>query len=124
VTFYEHGETPGLGGEIENPSWRKIWEGKKITDENGEPQLRVVKGDVNASTPESQYKIDGLAGATLTSDGVTNLIQFWVGENGFGPYLEKIRQENSSQARAEAGKSHRTAQTHLNVMTKIVAKQG
>lgn len=91
ITFYEHAETPGLGGEIENKKWQAIWKGKKITDDQGEPKLQVVKGAVTSVTNDAEYKIDGLSGATLTSNGVTNLIQFWVGENGFGPYLQRLR---------------------------------
>jgi len=87
VTFYEHNETPGLGGEIQNKAWQKIWAGKSVTDENGQPAFTVVKG--RAST-DSEYDVDGLAGATLTSVGVMNLVRFWVGENGFGPYLKKL----------------------------------
>ena len=91
ITFYEHGETPGLGGEIENPRWQAGWQGKQIADVSGTPALRVIKGTVGVNTAESQHKIDGLAGATLTSNGVTNLIHFWMGQDGFGPYLKRVR---------------------------------
>ena len=98
ITFYEHGETPGLGGEIDNVKWQASWKGKKIIDASGQPKLGLIKGTVNANTAEPEYKIDGLAGATLTSNGVTNLVRFWVGENGFGPYLERVRSANTSAA--------------------------
>lgn len=91
ITFYQHGETPGLGGEIENKKWQASWQGKQIVNAQGESALKLIKGLVSASTPDAQYKVDGLAGATLTSNGVTNLVQFWMGENGFGPYLERVR---------------------------------
>jgi Na+-transporting NADH:ubiquinone oxidoreductase subunit C len=94
ITFYEHGETPGLGGEIENKKWQASWHGKHITDLQGNPELRLVKGGVTESTPNSEYKVDGLAGATLTSNGVSNLIQFWMGEDAFGPFLERVRSGN------------------------------
>ena len=97
ITFYEHGETPGLGGEIENKKWQASWQGKKIADASGEPSLRVIKGRVNANTANPEYKIDGLAGATLTSNGVSNLIQFWMGDDGFGPYLQRVRQNAAIQ---------------------------
>ncbi len=100
ITFYEHGETPGLGGEIENAKWQKSWAGKKISDASGVPTLQLVKGIVDTGLAGSEYKIDGLAGATLTSNGVSNLVQFWMGENGFGPYLEKTRAARS-QARLD-----------------------
>ena len=91
ITFYEHAETPGLGGEIDNPRWQKSWQGKKISDAQGQPALKVIKGQVDLAASDARYKIDGLAGATLTSIGVSNLIQFWMGKDGFGPYLQKVR---------------------------------
>lgn len=96
VTFYEHNETPGLGGEIKNRNWQKIWQGKRVYDENFQPAFQLVKGRVSEATPNKEYKVDGLAGATLTSNGVTNLVRFWVGENGFGPYLKKIQSQSLS----------------------------
>ncbi|UTV27101.1 Na(+)-translocating NADH-quinone reductase subunit C [Photobacterium atrarenae] len=89
ITYYQQGETAGLGGEVENPKWRAQWEGKKLFDENGQPAIRVVKG----GAPEgSEHGIDGLSGATLTSNGVENTFKFWLGENGFGPFLAKVRE--------------------------------
>ena len=87
VTFYEHNETPGLGGEIQNRSWQQSWKGKLIYDEQGSPAFRVTKG---IAAKDAKFEVDGLAGATITSDGVTNLVRFWVGENGFGPFLKKF----------------------------------
>ncbi len=101
ITFYEHKETPGLGGEIENKKWQASWQGKKISDATGVPSIQLIKGTVGQDTPQAEYKIDGLAGATLTSNGVTNLVQFWMGKDGFGPYLEKVR-NNNSQASAQS----------------------
>ena len=89
--FYQHGETPGLGGEVDNANWKAKWIGKKVYDENFGPVIKVVKGLVNPSSPAAVSQVDGLAGATITSNGVTNLLQFWLGENGFGPYLTKFR---------------------------------
>jgi len=94
ITFYEHGETPGLGGEIENPRWQQSWRGKRVFDAAGEPVLQVIKGTVGAATPNPQPKVDGLAGAALTRNGVSNMISFWLGQNGFGPYLNKLRAES------------------------------
>lgn len=90
--FYEHGETPGLGGEVDNPKWKALWEGKKLYGEQGGVEIQVVKGAVDSKTPNAEHKVDGLAGATLTSNGVSNLLRFWVGENGFGPYLKRMQQ--------------------------------
>lgn len=91
ISFYEHAETPGLGGEIDNPKWKSLWKGKKVYGDNGNVRLEVVKGNVNADTPNAEHKVDGLAGATLTSNGVTNLIKYWMSEQGYGPYLAKIK---------------------------------
>ncbi len=91
INFYDQAETPGLGGEVVNPNWRALWQGKKVYNEAGEPVLGLVKGVVDPSKPGSEYKVDGLAGATLTSKGVSNLIQYWMSAEGFAPYLEKIR---------------------------------
>jgi len=91
VTFYEHAETAGLGGEVSNPKWNAKWVGKKIYGSAHEVEFRVMKGEVVAGSKNEDSSVDGLSGATLTSNGVTNLMQYWLGEQGFGPYLEKIR---------------------------------
>lgn len=90
-TFYEHGETPGLGGEVDNPRWKKIWNGKSIYDENGNLRIRVIKGKVLPSNPNAKYQVDGLSGATLTTRGVNNLVRFWLDKNGFGPFFSNIK---------------------------------
>ncbi len=90
VSFYDHGETPGLGGEIENKRWQRSWQGKKIYDSNVVPVLRLVKDKAAIDQP---HDIDGLSGATLTAEGVNNLLRFWFGEHGFKPYLETIKGE-------------------------------
>ncbi|MCC1496285.1 Na(+)-translocating NADH-quinone reductase subunit C [Alcanivorax sp. 1008] len=95
--FYEHAETPGLGGEVDNPKWKGLWPGKTLFNEEGELAIAVVKGTVDSGAPDAQHKVDGLAGATLTTNGVNNLVRFWMGENGFGPYLDSL----NAQAAAE-----------------------
>lgn len=91
IGYYDHKETPGLGGEVDNPKWKSNWIGKEIYDDKGNVVLDVVKGSVDASSPNAEHKIDGLSGATLTSDGVENMIQFWFGKNGYGPFLDKLK---------------------------------
>ena len=91
LRFYEQGETAGLGAEIDNPRWRNNWTGKVVYGEAEKPQIRVIKGTVAPGDPEAKFKIDGLAGATLTANGVTNLIHYWLGPEGFGTYLKKFR---------------------------------
>lgn len=93
LRFYQHAETPGLGDQIDKPVWRGQWRGKKVFGDDGEARIEVIRGTVADASVDSSYQVDGLAGATLTGRGVTNLIHYWVGEHGFGPYLEKIRSE-------------------------------
>lgn len=97
-TFYEHGETPGLGGEVDNPLWKKLWIGKKAFDNNWQVRITVLKGPVDPTDADAQYKVDGLSGSTLTTRGVDNLIRFWLGENGYEPYLSKLRGEKGGLA--------------------------
>jgi len=90
--FYSHAETPGLGGEVDNPMWKASWPGKKVyADDMMSPEIGLIKGKVDSSTPNAEYKIDGLSGATLTANGVTNLVQFWMGKNGYAPFLANLR---------------------------------
>jgi Na+-transporting NADH:ubiquinone oxidoreductase subunit C len=95
ITYYQHGETPGLGGEVDNPRWKKKWIGRKAYDERGNPAISVKKGPAGP-VDEDPYHVDGLSGATLTSNGVTHMMRFWLGKNGFGPYLESIREQKGS----------------------------
>jgi Na+-transporting NADH:ubiquinone oxidoreductase subunit C len=90
LQFYSHAETPGLGGEVDNPKWRKKWRGKKVFDDQGDLKIEVIRGHVDSGMAGAEYKVDGLSGATLTSRGVSNLVKFWLGKDGFGPYLKKM----------------------------------
>ncbi len=87
--FYEHGETPGLGGEVDNPAWKALWVGKKVF-KDGDTAIRVVKNAAK-SGPAAEYQVDALSGATLTSRGVSNLIKFWTGKQGFAPFLANLK---------------------------------
>ena len=91
ISFYEHGETPGLGGEVDNLLWKKQWPGKQIFDESGQVAITMIKGKVDTQKAEAIHQVDGLAGATLTTVGIRNFISYWLGENGYGPFLEKLR---------------------------------
>ncbi|MFK7896087.1 MAG: Na(+)-translocating NADH-quinone reductase subunit C [Myxococcota bacterium] len=90
ITFYKHKETPGLGGEVDNKRWKALWPGRKAFNDRGKPMIAVKKGAAG-SPEEDPYNVDGLSGATITSRGVTNLVRFWLGDDGFGPYLAKYR---------------------------------
>jgi len=88
-TFYEHGETPGLGGEVDNPRWKAQWPGKVVYDVNGDVQLTVTKaGQASASSDD---QIDGLSGATLTTNGIDGTVQYWMGEHGYRTFLENLK---------------------------------
>ncbi|MEM7082053.1 MAG: Na(+)-translocating NADH-quinone reductase subunit C [Pseudomonadota bacterium] len=89
LQFYEHGETPGLGAEVDNPAWKAQWQGKKIFDGNGDMAITVAKTPPEAG---DDYHVDGLSGATLTSVGIDNLVRFWLGASGYSPFLERLKQ--------------------------------
>ena len=92
-TIYEHGETPGLGGEVDNPRWKKTWKGKQAFDEEGNLRISVIKGDVDSSRPNAAFQIEGLSGATLTTHGVDGMVKFWLGENGYSTLIERLRKD-------------------------------
>jgi Na+-transporting NADH:ubiquinone oxidoreductase subunit C len=91
VTFYDQKETPGLGGEISNPKWQAVWIGRKVYNENWEPQLTVIKG--KAGPPDKDpLRVDGMSGATITSNGVARLTAFWMSNAGWGRFLKRFRE--------------------------------
>ena len=94
LTFYQHGETPGLGGEVDNPKWKSLWPGRKAFGEDGKPKIDVIKGQAGP-VAEDPHRVDGLSGATITARGVGYLVQFWIGDNGFGPYLKQFKERGS-----------------------------
>ncbi len=91
--FYAHAETPGLGGEVDNPRWKQQWVGKELYDDDRtEPQIRLIKGGVSVDARDREHKVDALSGSTLTSRGVENLVNYWMGNDGFAPFLQKLRE--------------------------------
>lgn len=86
LTFYEQGDTPGFGARVEEPEWQALWQGKQIADEDGTIRITVVRGE--ASGP---YEVEGITGATGTSNGVANMLKFWLGAHGFGSFLDRLR---------------------------------
>lgn len=91
ITFYAHGETPGVGDFIAKPAWLSLWRGKRVFDEAGQPSIAVVKGRVAADDPAADHRVDGVSGATLTGDGVTDMMRDRFGPEGYGPYLARVR---------------------------------
>ena len=88
IEYYDHKETPGLGGEVDNPNWKSDWYGKRIYNEDGSVALYVTKG-----ASSTDYEIDGISGATLTTNGVSNMIKYWLGDNGYGPIIKNLNEE-------------------------------
>ena len=93
LSFYEHADTPGLGGEVDNPRWKALWPGKQVYDEYWQPTIQLVKGGVDPDDPTTKHQIDALSGATLTNHGIENLLRFWLGNDGFAPFLTRLRRE-------------------------------
>ena len=89
--YYDHKETPGLGAEVDNPRWKGLWGGKKLYNSDGSVAIQVIKGSVAPGSPGAESKIDGLSGSTLTSVGVDNMMKFWLGENGYAPFLNNLK---------------------------------
>jgi Na+-transporting NADH:ubiquinone oxidoreductase subunit C len=95
LTFYEQKETPGLGGEIANPRWQALWVGRKAYDAAWEPKLAVIKG--RAGPPEQDpHRVDALSGATITSNGVSHVVGFWLSRDGYAPFLAQLRSGRAS----------------------------
>ncbi|MDE0864616.1 MAG: Na(+)-translocating NADH-quinone reductase subunit C [Rubripirellula sp.] len=103
LTFYQHKETPGLGGEVDNPRWKAMWDGRKLYGPSKEPKAFVFKGPAPKDNP---YAVDGLSGATITSRGVTNLIRYWASDDGYRTFLDKLKIEieNDKSSSSEGDK--------------------
>lgn len=92
VAFDHKAETPGLGGEIkDNPGWKAQFKDKKLFDASGKfTSINVRKG----GAVDKEREVDGITGATLTSNGVTEMLHRGIGY--YLPYLEKIAAENKA----------------------------
>jgi len=98
ITFYQHGETPGLGAEIDQDWFQSNFVGKKIWDIKEEMlrPTKVIKGKVadKYKGDEADYHVDGISGATITSRGVTAMLDKWL--NIYEPFLQQIRKSKQS----------------------------
>lgn len=94
AAFDHTGETPGLGAEIkDNPNFPRQFKGKQIFDENGEyVSILVRKG---GAIPGNPHQVDGISGATVTADGVTEMMQR--GLLSYKPFFLQQKQEASPQ---------------------------
>lgn len=89
LTIDRHGETPGIGSEIEEPEWLRQFSGKQALDEEGLPTLEVVTDE--PSNEPARSRVDFISGATRSSLGVGRALRFWLGEDGYGPFLARVR---------------------------------
>ncbi len=94
LQFYAHGETPGLGDQMDKEDWRAQWDSKERYGDSDQPQVRVIKGLVPDGIAGGEHMIDGMSGDTLTGNGITGLLQYWTGSHGFGPYLNNFRESS------------------------------
>ncbi len=88
VIYSDLKETPGLGAEVLNPNWKALWPGKKMYDEQGNIAIKIVKGGAKKG---DIHGVDALSGATLTSKGVERTLHFWLGEEGYGPFITQYK---------------------------------
>lgn len=122
ISFYEHKETPGLGARIEEPEWRAKWSGIHSYDDEG----NVATGVTKAGNPKDNW-VDGISGATLTSRGVSNMIQFWLGDQGYKPYLDMLRKENGKtidNANTQASQSKPAARSKSELAATLPVANG
>ena len=70
---------------------RQFWKGKILYNKDGGVELKVVKG-----ASSNKYEVDGLSGATLTSNGVSNMIEYWLGPEAYGPALKIVKETFNS----------------------------
>lgn len=88
LTITEQGDTPGIGARILDPAWQGLWAGKLITGDDGRVAISVVRGQA-----DGPFEVDAISGATVTSNGVGEMLRYWLGDHGFGPFLARLRAE-------------------------------
>ncbi|MBT8443718.1 MAG: Na(+)-translocating NADH-quinone reductase subunit C [Gammaproteobacteria bacterium] len=91
VTFYEQGETAGIGDKILDPGWQARWKGRQLYGANGVLAFRIGDGVIDDASPAAQHEVDAIAGATVTTNAVTALVRYWFGPHGFGPFLKNLQ---------------------------------
>jgi len=71
ITFYDHGETPGLGGECSKPWFQENFRGKKMWLDGEPVKLMIAKG---TAEPVTDHNVDGMSGATITGNGIQKFV--------------------------------------------------
>ncbi|MBM65743.1 MAG: NADH:ubiquinone reductase (Na(+)-transporting) subunit C [Myxococcales bacterium] len=113
ITFRAPKETPGLGAECEKPAYRELFVNKLVLDQTGEPAFQVARGSASpmscTQVPGVEHCVDGMSGATLTGNGISEMITRALGgaeselyvdkygeaKGGYGAYFAKNRQGGS-----------------------------
>lgn len=88
IVFNEQGETAGIGDRILAPDWQARWQGRKLYDAQDTLRFRIAKAAVDPAAPGAAFEVDGLTGATVTADAVTNLVRYWFGPHGFARFID------------------------------------
>lgn len=86
LSIYEQSETPGIGSRITDPAWQALWADRQAVAASGEIVITLVRSGATGLS-----EVDAISGATRSSMGVAHLIQFWLGPDGFGPFLANLR---------------------------------
>jgi Na+-transporting NADH:ubiquinone oxidoreductase subunit C len=87
ITFYKHGETPGLGAEIEKKWFQDNFIDKTIFNENGEMvSITIEKGIASGSG--IKHKVDGISGATMTGTGLNKFLKSDL--NRYLPFIKTL----------------------------------
>jgi len=103
VSFYEQGETAGLGDQIQKPDWQAQWQGRQLFDSSNNIRFRIGPGKIEANSQAAKHQVDGLSGATVTADAVTRMITYWFGPNGYKPFLDKMNAQASTEQLTNEG---------------------
>ncbi len=103
ATFYEQGETAGLGDKITDSDWLATWQGKALFGSDGRFRFRVAAGPVDPGSAAAAHEVDAISGATVTGSSVTRLVQYWFGPNGYGPFLENLENDAPERRTDQAG---------------------
>jgi len=91
IAIHEHAETPGIGDQIHSRQWRDSWVGKQAFDPGGRVMLAAIGSGHLAADQEAAHGFDAISGATVTVNSVSNMVAYWLGGHGFGPFLADCR---------------------------------
>ncbi len=91
ITFYRHGETPGLGGEIEREWFQSQFVGQRMMADGEPVQFQVIQGGVSGRYPDGNpHAVDGISGATMTGRAVAEFIS--EDFKTYNSFFERIRE--------------------------------